>query len=70
METKPERREQIAKWMGNMALFGGMLEAGTPIMQNYDRTRLEPMYERVRKTIRQVDLFTRVAGPVQSRSGH
>jgi endoglycosylceramidase len=55
MEGKPEGRKQITKWTGDMTLFRSMLEAGTLIMQNFDRTRLEPMYERVRKAIRQVD---------------
>jgi endoglycosylceramidase len=55
MEDKPEGRRQIMKWMGDMTLFEGMLEAGSPIMQDFDRTRLTPMYARVRKAIRQVD---------------
>jgi endoglycosylceramidase len=55
MEGTPKGRKQITSWMGDMILFTGMLKAGTPIMQNFDRTRLMPMYARVRKAIRQVD---------------
>ncbi len=55
MEGTAEGRKKITKWMGNMTLFTGMLEAGTPIMQDFERTRLTPMYSRVRKAIRQVD---------------
>lgn len=55
MEGKPEGRQKIMKWMGDMRLFKGMLEAGAPVMQDFDRTRLNPMYARVGKAIRQVD---------------
>jgi endoglycosylceramidase len=55
MEGTPEGRKQITQWMGDMTLFRGMLQAATPVMQNFDRTRLMPMYARVRKSIRQVD---------------
>jgi endoglycosylceramidase len=55
MEGTPEGRKQITQWMGEMTLFRGMLQAATPVMQNFDRTRLMPMYARVRKSIRQVD---------------
>lgn len=55
MEATTEGREQVVKWMRDLALFKGMLEAATPIMKDFERTRLVPMYSRVRKSIRQVD---------------
>jgi endoglycosylceramidase len=55
MESTPQGRRQIAKWLEDMALFTGMLEPATPIMQDFERGRLMPMYEQVRTAIRAVD---------------
>ena len=55
MEATPEGRRQITRWLNDMGLFTGMLEGAAPIMQEFDRTRLMPMYQRVRKAIRSVD---------------
>jgi endoglycosylceramidase len=55
MEGKSEGRRQIMKWMGDRSLFKGMLKAGALVMQDFDRTRLNPMYARVGKAIRLVD---------------
>ncbi len=55
MEATPEGRRQITTWLGDMEFFTGMVDAGTPVMQDFDRTRLMPMYGRVRKAIRDVD---------------
>jgi len=55
MEATPQGRRQIAEWLKDMALFTGMLEPATPIMQDFERGRLMPMYARVRKAIRAVD---------------
>lgn len=55
MEATPAGRRQITQWLGDMQLFTGMLEAAEPIMQEFDRGRLMPMYARVRKAIRSVD---------------
>jgi endoglycosylceramidase len=51
----PDGRKQITDWLANMELFSAMLDAGTPIMQAFERERLLPMYERVRQAIRPVD---------------
>jgi endoglycosylceramidase len=48
-------RKHLADWLGDTELFSAMLDAGTPIMQAFERERLQPMYGRVRKAIRQVD---------------
>lgn len=55
MMTTPDGRRQITRWLEDIQLFTGMLEAGTPIMQQFERGRLMPMYARVRRAIRQVD---------------
>ena len=55
MEGSPEGRKQITEWLGDMELFQGMLAAGTPIMQEFERGQLMPFYARVRQSIRQVD---------------
>jgi endoglycosylceramidase len=55
MEGSPEGRKQITEWLGDMELFQGVLAAGAPIMQEFERGRLMPFYARVRQSIRQVD---------------
>ena len=55
MEGSPEGRKQITEWLGDIELFQGMLAAGAPIMQEFERERLMPFYARVRQSIRQVD---------------
>lgn len=51
----PQGRRQIAEWLKDKALFEGMLEPAAPIMRDFERGRLMPMYARVRQAIRQVD---------------
>lgn len=51
----PEGRQQLAEWLSDQELFAAMLDAGTPIMQAFERGRLQPMYARVAKAIREVD---------------
>jgi endoglycosylceramidase len=51
----PAGRKQVMEWMGDMEIFRGALVAGAPIMQEFERGRLVPLYARVRRTIRQVD---------------
>lgn len=51
----PEGRQQMAEWLGDVELFSAMLKAGSPIMQAFERDRLQPMYARVHKSIREVD---------------
>ncbi len=51
----PDGRKQFTDWLGDMELFSAMLDAGTPIMQSFERERLQPMYARVRRSIREVD---------------
>lgn len=51
----PEGRKQLAEWLNDQDLFSAMLDAGTPIMQAFERERLQPMYARVGKMIREVD---------------
>ena len=55
MQATPQGRRQIAIWLEDMALFTGMLRPATPIMQDFERSRLMPMYARVRTAIREVD---------------
>ncbi|MGA2609795.1 MAG: cellulase family glycosylhydrolase [Terriglobia bacterium] len=55
MMATPDGRRQITRWLNDISLFTGMMEAGTPIMQDFERGRLMPMYARVRRAIRQVD---------------
>jgi len=55
MAFTAEGRDQIAQWLGDLELYQAMLAAGTPIMQEFERTRLMPMYDRVRQSIRQFD---------------
>jgi endoglycosylceramidase len=55
LEGTPQGRRQITEWLKDKALFTGMLEPATPIMQDFERGRLMPMYARVRKAIREVD---------------
>ena len=55
MEGSPEGRKQITEWLGDLELFQGVLAAGAPIMQEFERGRLMPFYARVRQSIRQVD---------------
>ena len=55
MEATPEGRGQITLWLNDLNLFAGMIDGAAPIMQEFDRGRLMPMYARVRKAIRSVD---------------
>lgn len=55
LEGTPQGRRQIAEWLKDKALFRSTLEPATPIMQDFERGRLMPMYARVRKAIREVD---------------
>ncbi len=55
LESTPDGRRQITGWLADMELYAGMLEAGAPIMQDFERGRLMPMYQRVRRAIRSVD---------------
>ena len=55
MQGTPEGRKQITKWLADLELYQRMLEAGTPIMQQFDRAQLQPFYARVRRAIREVD---------------
>lgn len=55
MEGTPEGRKQITQWLSDLDLYKGMLEAGIPIMQQFDQAQLQPFYTRVRSAIREVD---------------
>jgi endoglycosylceramidase len=55
LQGAPQGRRQIAVWMNDLDLFKGASEAAGPIMQEFERGRLLPMYARVRKAIREVD---------------
>lgn len=55
MEATDEGRRQIISWMQSISIFKSMLQAGSPYMQEFDRSQLMPMYEKVGKAIRQVD---------------
>ena len=55
MEGTPDGRKQLTTWLADLDLYRGMLEAGVPIMQAFDRTKLQPFYNRVARAIREVD---------------
>ena len=55
LQGTPQGRRQIAEWLKDETLFVGMLEPATPVMQDFERGRLIPMYARVRRAIREVD---------------
>jgi len=55
MEGDKEGLRQITLWLGDIALYRSMLDAGEGVMQDFDRNRLMPFYGRVRKAIRAVD---------------
>ena len=55
MEGDKEGLRQITLWLGDVALYRSMLDAGEGVMQDFDRNRLMPFYGRVRKAIRAVD---------------
>lgn len=55
MEGTPEGRRKIVTWMGSMSNYRAMLRSGEPIMQEFDRSQLMPMYQRVGRAIREVD---------------
>jgi endoglycosylceramidase len=55
MEMTPEGRRQITAWLGDIEMYKAMLAAAEPVMQDFDRTRLMPMYQRIRHAIRAVD---------------
>ncbi len=55
MQGSPDGRKQLTQWLGDLELYTKMLEAAAPIMQDFERARLMPMYARVAQAIRQVD---------------
>ena len=55
MEGTPEGRKQVTAWLRDMELYRSILDAGTPILQAFERERLQPFYQRVRESIRQAD---------------
>jgi endoglycosylceramidase len=55
MEASSRGRRKIVSWMGSMILFNSILQAGAPLMEEFDRSQLMPMYERVGRAIRKVD---------------
>jgi endoglycosylceramidase len=55
MMGTPAGRKQVMEWMGDMEVFRDVLAAGAPIMQEFERGRLMPLYARIRQTIREVD---------------
>jgi len=55
MQGSSEGRKQLTQWLGDVELYTKVLEAGTPVMQDFERTRLIPMYARVAQAIRGVD---------------
>jgi endoglycosylceramidase len=55
MEGDKEGFRQITLWLGDIALYRGMLDAGEGVMQDFDRSRLMPFYGRVRTAIRAID---------------
>jgi endoglycosylceramidase len=55
MFAAPEARKQVTAWLGDLTLFTAMVDAAGPVMQDFERTRLMPMYTRVTRAIREVD---------------
>lgn len=55
MQATPEGRRRIMQWLADLQLYQAMLEPGTPIMQEFDRIRLQPFYHKVTRAIREVN---------------
>jgi endoglycosylceramidase len=55
MEATDDGRRKILSWMQSISIFKSMLQAGSPYMQEFDRSQLMPMYTKVAKAIRQAD---------------
>jgi endoglycosylceramidase len=55
MGSTARGRRKLMGLLGDMRIFTGMLDAAAPITQDFERTCLMPMYERVRTEIRAVD---------------
>lgn len=55
MEATPEGRRRITLWLGDPAIYAGMVDAAVPITQQFETTQLMPMYRRVAAAIRSVD---------------
>lgn len=53
--TAADAREKLIEWLHDPEVFCDLLAAGEPIMQSFERERLLPMYQRVRRAIRGVD---------------
>jgi endoglycosylceramidase len=47
--------ERIIEAMGKPDVFQTVLDAGSPIFREFERTALQPMYQRVAEAIREVD---------------
>jgi endoglycosylceramidase len=48
-------RGQILEWLRDLALFDSIMEAPRPLVQEFEQSRLQPMYARVAAKIREVD---------------
>jgi endoglycosylceramidase len=51
----PEGSKQLGVWLQDRDVFAGMLDAAAPLLQDFERTRLQPFYARVARAIREVD---------------
>jgi endoglycosylceramidase len=55
MQATPEGRRTLLGWLADLGLYQSMLGAAAPVMQEFDRQRLQPFYARVHRAIREVD---------------
>jgi endoglycosylceramidase len=51
----PEGRPELMRALGDMALFQQLVDFAEPASQEFERTKLMPMYGRVARAIREVD---------------
>lgn len=53
--ASPQGRDRILGLFENPALYGRVLDAAQPLLQEFERTRLTPLFQRVTDAIREVD---------------
>ena len=53
--SSPEGRDRVLRLLEDKRLYGRVLDAAQPLLQDFERTKLTPFFQRVRDSIRQVD---------------
>jgi len=55
MLSDPKRRNDLFEKLRDMQAYRSLIEAGEPVFKHFERTKLNPMYQRVANAIRQAD---------------